>query len=311
VGLALLSSGVAAAQAYPGKPVTLVVPFAAGSGTDAVARVVAQGLSQRLKQTVVIDNRAGANGQIGVEVVARAQPDGYTLLMTTSTSHSINPGMYKHLRYDPVRDFTPIARTGVMPFALVVKPDMPVKSVQELLDYAGKRPAGLSFAASNSAALLAGESLGHTTNTRLLDVEYKSAPQALTDLLGGHVDMNFVDFAMGLPAIRAGHLRALGVTMARRSSLLPQVAAIAETVPGFDLEPWNGIFGPAGLPAPIADRLAAEVRAVLEQKDVQQKLAAIGFEVMPTRSRDEFARYVVDQMAQWGRSIKQAGIEPQ
>jgi tripartite-type tricarboxylate transporter receptor subunit TctC len=306
-----LACAGAAAQAYPERPITLVVPFAAGSGTDAVARVVAQKLGERLKQPVVIDNRAGANAQIGVEYAAKAAPDGYTLLMATATSHSANPWMYKTLRYDPLRDFTPIGRTGILPFVLAVKPSLPVRSVRELIDYARARPGQVSFASPNSTSMLAAEALGKIANVQLINVAYKSAPQALTDILAGHIDMYVVDFAVGLPSIRSGKLRPLGMANARRSPLLPDVPTLADTLPGFDLNPWNGIFGPANLPKPIADRLAAELQVVLRDKDTQDKFAALGFDVNPTKSPQEFGKYVADQLAYWGRMIKLAGVQPE
>jgi tripartite-type tricarboxylate transporter receptor subunit TctC len=310
--LALLAAGTGAmAQSYPDRPITLVVPFAAGSGTDAVARIVAQKLGERLKQPVIIDNRAGANAQIGVEFAAKAKPDGYTLLMATSTSHSANPGLYKNLRYDAVRDFTPIARTGILPFVLVVKPSLPVKNVKELIAYARANPGKLSFASPNSTSMLAAETLGNMANLDLINVAYKSAPQALTDLLGGHLDFYVVDFAVGLPSIRTGKVRALGLTMAHRSRLLPDVPPLADTIPGFDLNPWNGIFGPAHLPKPIADRLAAELQAVLADKETQEKFAGVGFDVLPSKSPEEFAQYVAEQQAYWGKLIKQARIQPE
>jgi tripartite-type tricarboxylate transporter receptor subunit TctC len=301
----------AGAQTYPERPLTLVVPFAAGSGTDAVARVVAQKLGERLKQPVVIDNRAGANAQIGVEYAAKAAPDGYTLLMATATSHSANPALYKSLRYDPIRDFTPIARTGILPFVVAVKPSLPVKNVRELIDYARANPGKVSFAAPNSTSMLAAEALGRMANAELINVAYKSAPQALTDILAGHLDMYVVDFGVGLASIRSGKLRPLAMTNARRSPLLPDVPVLADTLPGFDLNPWNGIFGPAKLPKPIADKLAADLLAVLSDKDTQEKFAALGFDVNPTRSPEEFGKYVADQLAYWARMAKIARVQPE
>jgi tripartite-type tricarboxylate transporter receptor subunit TctC len=311
VSLIAAACAGAGAQTYPERPLTLVVPFAAGSGTDAVARVVAQKLAERLKQPVVIDNRAGANAQIGVEYAAKAAPDGYTLLMATATSHSANPALYKSLRYDPIRDFTPIARTGILPFVVAVKPSLPVKNVRELIDYARANPGKVSFAAPNSTSMLAAEALGRMANAELINVAYKSAPQALTDILAGHLDMYVVDFGVGLASIRSGKLRPLAMTNARRSPLLPDVPVLADTLPGFDLNPWNGIFGPAKLPKPIADKLAADLLAVLSDKDTQEKFAALGFDVNPTRSPEEFRQYVADQLAYWARMAKIARVQPE
>jgi tripartite-type tricarboxylate transporter receptor subunit TctC len=301
----------ASAQTYPERPITLVVPFAAGSGTDAVARVVAQKLGERLKQPVVVDNRAGANAQIGVEYAAKAAPDGYTLLMATATSHSVNPALYRTLRYDPIRDFTPIGRTGILPFVVTVRPSLPVKNVRELIDYARANPGKVSFAASNSTSMLASEALSKMAGAEMINVTYKSAPQALTDMLAGHLDMYVVDFGVGLPSIRSGKLRPLAMTNAQRSPLLPDVPVLADTLPGFDLNPWNGIFGPAGLPRPIVDKLAAELQAVLADKDTHAKFAAVGFDVSPTRSPEEFRKYVADQLASYAQMAKIARVQPQ
>lgn len=310
--IAALTGVVAVAQQpYPNRSITLVVPFAAGSGTDAVARVVAQKLGDRLRQSVVIDNRAGANAQIGVEFAAKAQPDGYTLLMTTATSHSANPWLYKKLRYDPIRDFTPIGRTGVLPFVLAVNPSMPVKNVGELIDYARAHPGKVSFAAPNSTSMLASLAVSKLAKVELINVAYKSAPQAFTDILAGHLDMYVIDFGVGLSAIKANKLRPLGMTYARRSPQLPDVPPLSDTLPGLDLNPWNGIFGPANLPKPIVDRLATELQAVLAEKETQEKFAQVGLEVMPTRSPEEFSKYVQDQLAYWGEMVKLSGVAPE
>ncbi|HEY9279720.1 MAG TPA: tripartite tricarboxylate transporter substrate binding protein [Eoetvoesiella sp.] len=307
----LLTSTLVQAQGYPDRPISLVVPFSAGSGTDGIARIIAERLSQRLGQPVVIENRPGANAQIGADLVARAEPDGYTLLMATSTSHSANPGFFKNLRYDPIKDFTPLARTGILPFILVSNTKLPVKSMQDLIDYARAHPDSLTASSSNGTALLSSEMLKMLGKIEFLTVPYKSAPQAFSDLLGGHIDMNVVDFVVGLPSIMAGKVQPLGVTMAKRSKLLPDVPAIAETIPGFDLNPWNGIFGPANLPDTIADKLATELQGLLAEKEIQDKLSQVGFDVQPSASRQEFAQYVKDQLDYWTTLIKQSGIQPE
>ena len=309
--LALAATQAAFAQTYPVKPITLVVPFAAGSGTDGVARIVAQKLSERLKQQVLVENKAGASAQIGAEFVAKSAPDGYTLFMTTNTSHSANPSLFKSLRYDPIKDFTPIVRIGELPFALAVNPALPVKSVAELLDYAKKNPGKLSYATPNSTSLVASETLKHLAKIDIVGVPYKSSPQALTDLVGGQLELYVVDLGSGLSTIKSGKVKTLAVTPARGSKILPDVPPLAQALPGFDLTSWNGIFGPAGLPKPIVDRLNTEVLAVLAEKEVQDKLANIGFEVWPSKSPEAFAQYVADQLALWTKLIKQAGIQPE
>jgi len=309
--LGLAAAPAAYAQNFPAKPITLIVPFAAGSGTDGVARIVAQKLSERLKQQVLVENKAGASAQIGAEYVAKAKPDGYTLFMTTNTSHSANPSLFKTLRYDPIKDFTPIVRTGELPFAVAVNPALPVKSLQELLDYAKANPGKISYATPNSTSLVASETIKVMAKVDIVGVQYKSSPQALTDLIGGQLEMYVVDVGSGLSTIKSGKVRTLAVTPARGSKILPEVPPVAKTLPGFDLTSWNGILGPAGLPKPVVDRINAETQAVLAEKEVQDKLANIGFEVWPSKSPEEFAKYVADQLAYWTKLIKQAGIQPE
>ncbi|MEI6303817.1 MAG: tripartite tricarboxylate transporter substrate binding protein [Betaproteobacteria bacterium] len=309
--LALVCSGAFAQDTWPSKPISLVIPFAAGSGTDSVGRVIAQKLSERLKQQVIVDNKAGASAQIGAEYVAKARADGYTLLMTTNTSHSANPSLFKTLRYDPIRDFTPIVRTGDLPFALVVSAASPVKTVKDLVDFARANPGKVSYATPNSTSLVASETIRVMAKIDIVGIPYKSSPQALTDLMGGQLQMYVVDFGSGLPSIKGGKVRALAVMAARRSSILPDTPPMADSLPGFDIISWNGIFGPANLPRPIVERLSNEVQAILAEKDVQEKLSNIGFEVSPSRSPEEFTKYVGDQLALWTRLIKQANIQPE
>lgn len=311
IGLALAWTLGASAQGYPTGPISLVVPFAAGSGTDAVARTVGQKLSERLKQAVVIDNKPGASAQLGAVHVAKAKPDGYTLFMTTNTSHSANPSLFKSLNYDPIKDFTPIARVGELPFALVVNPTLPVNSVSELISYGKANPGKLSYATPNSTSLVAMETIKRIAGIDIVGIPYKSSPQAMTDLLGGQVQVYVVDFGSGMSMLKSDKVRAIGVTTAEASRILPALPPIGKTVKGFDLTSWNGIFGPAGLPRPIVDRLNAELQVVLADKEVQDKLAQIGFEVWPSKTPDEFSKYVADQLTHWGTMIRQAGIKPE
>jgi len=309
--IGLLWTSAALAQAYPSAPITLVVPFAAGSGTDAVARTVGQKLSERLKQPVIIDNKPGASAQIGAQFVAQAKPDGYTLFMTTNTSHSANPSLFKTLRYDPIKDFTPIARVGELPFALAVHPSVPAKTMKELIAHAKANPGKLSYATPNSTSLVASETIKRIAGLDMVGVPYKSSPQAMTDLLGGQVHVYVVDFGSGMAMLKTDRIRTLGVTTKESSRILPGVPPIGDTVPGFDLTSWNGIFGPAGLPRPVVDRINAELQVVLADKEVQDKLAAIGFQISPSRTPDEFTKYVADQLAHWTTLIKQSGIQPE
>lgn len=307
----LLASVAASAQSYPSGPVTLVVPFAAGSGTDGVARVVAQKLSERLRQPVVVENKPGASAQIAAVHVAGAKPDGHTLLMTTNTSHSANPSLFKKLRYDPIKDFTPITLVGELPFAVVVNPKLPVKAMPDFINYAKANPGKVSYGTPNSTSLVASEMIKRLAGINMLQVPYKSSPQAMTDLIGGQIDFYVVDFGSGMSMLKTDKVKTLAVTTAAPSKMLPGVPPVAQTLPGFDLTSWNGIFGPAGLPKPIVERLNTEILAVLADKEVQDKLAQQGFQVAPSASPQEFAKYVAAQLDHWGGAIKQAGIQPE
>ena len=298
-----------AQTSYPSAPISLVVPFAAGSGTDAVARIVVKKLGERLNQPVLVDNKAGANGQIAATFVAKAKPDGYTLLMTTNTSHSANPSLVKDLKYDPIKDFTPVARVGELPFALMVSAKDSAKSMAEWLNYARANPGKLSYATPNSTSLVSSETIKRIGKVDVLGVPYKSSPQALTDLISGVVQMYVADVGSSMGMIKAGSVRVLAVTTQQPLSSLPGVPPIAESIPGFDLTSWNGIFGPAGVPKEVVNKLNTELQVVLADKEVQAQLKQIGFEVWPSKTPEEFSRYVADQLTHWATMIRQAGIK--
>jgi tripartite-type tricarboxylate transporter receptor subunit TctC len=306
--LMLLGTDLRAAEPYPAKPIRLVVPFAAGSATDSVGRILAQELSQRLGQNVLVENRPGANGQLAATFAAK--PDGYTLFMTTNTSHAANPHLYKTLPYDPVRDFEPIARVGTLPFMLVVTAGLPVETTAQLIAYAKAHPGTLAYAAANSTSLVGAETINVIAGTDLLRVSYKSSPEAILDLTAGRLQVMVADFVTAIPHVKAGKLKVLGVTTARRSSLLPEVPPIADTLKGFDLTSWNGLFAPAGTPQPVVARVARETLAILSRPDLRKRLAAIGFEVDPL-GPEPFGRYVRDQVAYWGTLVHAARIEPE
>ena len=308
---AVVCSSSAMAQTYPNKPITLVIPFAAGSGTDFVARTVAQKLSERLKQPVVVDNKAGASAQIAAQFVAKAAPDGYTLFMTTNTSHSANPWMFKTLNYDPIKDFTPIVRVGELPFALAINPKIPAKTLQEFIDYAKKTPGKLAYATPNSTSLVAMETIKKIAGLDIVGVPYKASPQAMTDLISGEVQVYVVDLGSGMASLKSDRVRLLAVTTAKGSQSFPGTPAIASVVKGFDLVSWNGIFGPANLPRPIVDKINAEMQAVFADKDFQARIAATGFELDPTKTPEEFAKYVDFQLKHWGEMLRNAGVKPQ
>ena len=304
----LLAASASIGQTYPSAPVTMVVPFAAGSGTDAVARIVAKKLGERLKQPVLIDNRAGANAQIAAQFVAKAKPDGYTLFMTTNTSHSANPSLIANLKYDPIKDFTPVARVGELPFALVVAKNDPAKTLKGWIEQVKANPGKFSYATPNSTSLVASETIKRILGLDVVAIPYKSSPQALTDLIGGSVQMYVVDLGSGMGMINAGSVRVLGVTTKEPLKSMPDAVPIVKEVPGFDLTSWNGIFGPAGMAKPVVDKLNQELQEVLADREVQKSLARLGFETWPTRTPEEFAKYVADQLAHWSTLVKQAGI---
>ena len=297
------------AQSYPSSNITLVVPFAAGSGTDAVARIMATKMGSILGQPVIVDNKPGASAQIGAQLVASAKPDGYTLLMTTNTSHSANPYLFQNLKYDPIKDFTPIARVGELPFVLTVNNDLPVKSVQELIDYAKANPGKLSYGTPNSTSLVTTETIMYLSKIGMIQIPYKSSPQALTDLIGNQIQVYVVDTGSGMGMIKAGKVRPIGLTGNRPYAQLPNVPPIAKTIQGFDIVSWNGVFGPANLPKPIVDKVNAAIQEALKDKDVQAKLGQLGFVVWPSKNPQDFAQYVSDQMAFWGKLIIQSGIK--
>jgi tripartite-type tricarboxylate transporter receptor subunit TctC len=309
-GLAMTSAAVAQ-EKYPTRPIRLVVPFAAGSGTDAVARLTGKHLSTALGQQVIIDNKPGANGVIAADAVAKAAPDGYTLFMTTNTTHSANPSLMKKLTYDPVKDFTPVARMGNLPFMLVVDPKLPIKSVKELIAYAKAHP-GMTYGTGNSTGIVAGATLGKMAGLDLVPVSYKSTPPAMTDVIGGQIQMMFIDFAAGIGNVKAGKLRALGVTTAQRSELLPEAPPLA-TVPelkGFDITSWNGVFAPAGTPAPIVARLNRELVAIVSNKENAAQFHAYGFDPFGSTPA-ELGQFVVSELQRWSKLVKDAGIQPE
>lgn len=308
---ALCGGPAAAADAYPSRPITLVVPFPAGAGTDAVGRIFAGELGAILGQQVVVENRPGANSTIAGNFVARAKPDGYTLFVTTNTSHSAAPWLMKNIPYDPVKDFTPIARGGNLPFMLVVNPKRPYKNVAELVEYARKNPGKVTYASGNSTGIVAGATLARRTNTQMLHIPYKGTPQALTDVVGGQVDFMFTDLTSGMPFVQSGQLRALAVSTAQRSTIVPDLPSMREAgVADFDLNSWNGYFGPAGMPPEVVAKLNQAINQVVAKPEVRQRLASLGFDAF-SGTPQEFAAFVGQQLELWGKLIRDAGIQPE
>ena len=317
LSVALFAASLAVAQtawtqAYPARPVKVVVPFAPGAATDIVARLVADELRVSLGQNFVIDNKPGGSARIGAELVAAAPPDGYTLLVTTNTSHSANPHLFKKLSYDPVRDFAPVGGIMHIPVIVVVNPKLPVNSLQELIDYSRARPGKVSYGYGNSIGQVTGAAFAKAAGLDVIATPYKSSPQAMTDLLGEQISYAVTDMAAGQALVKSGKLKALAVSSEKRSSIMPELATMAETpvLAGFELIAWVAMFAPAGTPPDIVNRLSTEVRRALAKPEVREKIAGFAADVTPS-SPEQLAGFVRAQLASWGKRIKDAGIEPE
>jgi tripartite-type tricarboxylate transporter receptor subunit TctC len=308
---ALSFSSMVLAQSYPAKPVNFVVPFAAGSATDQLARALGQSLTEQSGQAVVVDNKAGASGMLAAQSVARSAADGYTVLITTNTTHAANEHLYKKLSYDPVKDFAPVTGLGKGGQVLVVRVDAPYKNVAELLAQARKAPGKLSFGSGSSSSRIAGEMFKQLSHTDILHVPYKSNPQAVTDLLGGQIDLMITDTATGVPQIKGGKLKALGVSTTKRIPLLPEVPTIDEAgVKGYDMGYWFAAYVPAGTPKPVVARLNELLVKATQSAAAKAFFDASGAEAWST-SPEELAKFQGSETLKWGKVIKAAGIEPE
>jgi tripartite-type tricarboxylate transporter receptor subunit TctC len=312
--LALLALAAGTAQAqdrYPERPVRFVVPFAAGSATDTLARILGQHMSQTFGKQVVVENIAGANGSIAASQVARSDPDGYTVFVTSNTTHAANQNMMKSLSYDPVKDFAPVTRLGDIPLALIVHPSVPARNVGELVAYAKANPDKLSFGSGSSSSRIAGEMVKSLTGIEMLHVAYKSNPQAIQDLLGGQISLVFADLSTTLPHVRSGGARGLAVSSAARSSLAPDLPTMVEAgVPGYELIAWFAAFVPAQTPKPIIDKLHAAMLKALEDKAVADRLNGAGIHPH-TSTPAELADFVQLETKKWADIVKAAGIQPE
>ena len=306
-----LLAGPAAAQEYPARAVTIVVPFGPGSATDATARLIANSLQEALGRPFIVENKAGGGGLIAANAVAHATPDGYTLLVTTNSTHSAAPGLFKSVPYDPIKDFTPIARIGSFPSFLGVNPELPIKSMAELVAYAKQNPGKLTYGHGNSTGQIVGEALKHRTGIDMVRVAYRSVPAGMTDLIAGHIGVMIPDFGNGLPQMQAQKIRALAVLTEARSSRLPDLPTLNETVmPGFDILAWVGMFAPAGLPPSIAEKLAGALQKILANPDLKARFIVAGAETFYSGPK-EFDGYVRSELVKWTSLIKEAGIEPE
>lgn len=315
--VAAITFGTAAAQTgettWPARPIRLIVPFPAGSSSDIVARLVAQKLGERLGQQLAVDNRPGASGSLGTEAVAHAAPDGYTLGLANTSTHTLSPSLMARPTYDPLRDFAPISMIGASPFVLAANPGVSAHNVRELIALAKAKPAKLTFAEAGPATLanLAGVLLCRMANIEITPVSYKGSEQEILDVIAGRVDMAFATIPPTLQLIRDGKVRAIAVTGARRSPALPDVAAVAEAgLPGYESVLWQALYAPAGTPAVIVARLNAEVNAILRDPDAVGALAKLGVEAEPGTPQQLADRIAAD-LKKWHAVIASAGIQPQ
>ena len=302
--------GSVQAQTFPSRPVRLVVPYPPGGITDILARTIAQRVSAAWgDQQMIVDNRAGASGNIGVASVARAVPDGYTIVFGNASTHAINATLFKKLQFDPLKDFEPITNVASVSNVLLVSPDMPAKTLADLIALAKAQPGKLSFASNSvgSSNHLTGELLKTMAKIDMFHVPYKSSTTAATDLMGGRLSLMFDNLTTAVPHVKAGRLRALAVTSERRVAALPDVPTMVESgLPGFVVTPWWGVFAPAGTPRPVVDRLNRDIVAVMKTPEVRDFFAAQGTDVI-ANSPEEFARYVKGEAARWGAVVRASG----
>jgi tripartite-type tricarboxylate transporter receptor subunit TctC len=305
----ILGAMQAAAQSYPSKPVRFVVPYAAGGATDLIARTIGEKLSASLGQPFVIDNRPGAATLLGAQLVAKAEPDGYTLLMATSTTLAINASLYSKLPYDPVKDFAPISLAIQHPFVLLVDPKLPVQSVKELVALAKAKPGQLAYASGGSGSFphLAMAMFQSMVGIDVIHVPYKGSAPALTDLMGGQIAMMFDNTALNY--VKGGKIRALAVTTKDRLSVMPDVPTLAEAgVPGYELAAWQGVIATAGTPRPIVDKLNGEIVKLLQLPDVRSRLTADGGQII-TSTPDQFAAYIKTEIGRFAKVVKDSGAK--
>ena len=314
IALALAFSDTALAQGaanYPSKPVRLIVPFAPGGGLDISTRLIGQKLTEKWGQNVVVDARPGAATIVGTEIASKSVPDGYTFLMITTT-FAINPGLYAKLPYNPAKDFTPVTQLNFQPNVIVVSPSFSAKSVKDLISLAKSKPGELTFASpgAGSAPHLSAEMFQHAAGIQMIHVPYKGIPPAVTDVLGGRVAMLFTTTISAAPHIKAGKLRALALTSAKRQPSMPDVPTIGETIPGYRAEAFQGMVAPAGVPKAIVDKVGAEVARIVKLPDVAERFRLDGAEPVGS-SPSEFAAFLKTETQKWTKVIKDAGIKPE
>jgi tripartite-type tricarboxylate transporter receptor subunit TctC len=308
--LAMLAASSARGQDYPNKPIRLVAPFSPGGATDVLARIVGQKINERMGQAVVIENRVGAGGNIGAELVAKAAPDGYTLLMG-GVPHAIGASLYTKLGYDMAKDLSAIAEVASFPSMIVLHPSLPAKSVKELIALAKAKPGQLNFgsAGNGSPNHLALELFDTMAGVKMVHIPYKGAGQVVGDLLAGQLQLASMGFPIAMPHVQSGKLRAIALTGATRSPLLPHIPTVAEAgLAGFDVTSWYGVFGPAALPREIINRLNSEIGSAITAPELKERLTALGAEPS-IKSPDQFARYVREEIVKWAKVVRESGAK--
>ena len=309
---AMTCAAAALAQPYPNKPIKAIVPFAAGSATDQIGRAFAAKMSETLGQTIVVDNKAGVNGMLGADAVAKSPPDGYTILIGTNSTNAALKSLMKKLPYDQDTAFVPVAYMGSVPLIVAINNDVPAKNLRELVDMAKAKPGNVTFASASTSQLVSTEMLAHMAGVQLTSVPYKSGPAAMTDLIGGQVMMFTADFAVMLPQVKGGKIRGLAVTSTKRSPAIPELPTVNEALglKDYELIAYFAVFAPAGTPPDIVNKLNAAVNAAAQSKDIQEKFAGIGFVVEPG-TPESLAQRSKAETTKWAKAIKDAKIEPQ
>lgn len=306
----LLATGYASAQPYPQRPIKMIVPFPPGSATDLAARIIGQQITLSLGQSVIVENKPGASGSLAAMEVIRSAPDGYTLLFSSNSAISSNVALLKKIPYDPTKEFTPIAGVGENMLVLVTKSSNPVKNIQELLALAKQNPGKINAGYGSSSSQICIAMLGKLGGVEILSVPYKGIPLAINDVMGGTLEFTFADIGNALAQIKGGTMKGLGVTASKRSTLAPDLPAIAEVLSGFDITAWFAVVGPMGIPKDIVNKLNTTVTDALKKPDVKEKLAAIGLSTMPM-TPEQLQSFISSEIFKWTRLVKEANIQPE
>jgi tripartite-type tricarboxylate transporter receptor subunit TctC len=307
---AVLSGSALYADDFPSRPVTFTAVFGPGSASDTICRIIADPLGRALKQPVVVEDRPGADGALAALYVHHQPADGYNLLMATNSPLSADPFLLKDIAYDAVKDFAPVTRVGSFTLMLVVNPNLPIHTMKELVDYAKANPGKLSYASGNTAGVVGGKTLANYAGVDMLHVPYKSSPPAIEDVIAGRVSMMFADFTVAMPHVSANQVRALAVTRIKRSALFPDLPTLDEAgIKGFNLDAWAGLVAPAGTPPDVIAKLNGALRKIIDSPDVQAKFKNVGFEGFSS-TPDELGNFIKVQLGEWGKMVKDAGLQP-